>query len=506
MTLPVLLSGMEVTAIAKSRLSSLIAPGDDKVLVLVQLSGGNDGLNTFIPLDQYANLMKVRKDIMLPEAAVLKVNEKSGFNPGLKGFSDLYNDSQLAVVQAVGYPNQNRSHFRSTDIWTTASDSEQYVSTGWLGRYFDLKYAGYPENYPNAEFPDPFAITIGSVVSETCQGTTSSYSFTVNNPDDLKSITETVEGQTDGSCNSLESKFVKDIIRQTNAYSSRVSDAYKKGTNLETYPANNSLASQLKIVASLVAGGLKTKIYVVNQGGFDTHAGQVDGNDTTIGNHRNLLTLLGDATLAFQKDLIKLKVDNRVVGMTFSEFGRRIKANDSFGTDHGTAAPLFLFGSCVNSKLFGKNPEIGSAVSDDEGVAMQYDFRSVYASLLMDWFKTPKEDIKKVLFDDFQHIPFIKDCAETTAVEDEIENELALTILPNPASDYINLRFTSTGGKTSADIYDASGFVVKNIFSRTLGHEIVTTNVGIDNLVSGMYFVRVVQGNKVRTMKFVKVN
>ncbi len=504
MTLPVLLSGMEVTAIAKSKLSTLIGGNDDRVLVLVQLNGGNDGLNTFIPLDQYANLMKVRSSIMLPENEVLKVNDASGFHKGLSGFSNLYNDSQMAVVQAVGYPNQNRSHFRSTDIWTTASDSEQYVSTGWLGRYFDLNYPGYPDGYPNAENPDPFAITIGSIVSETCQGTSTNYSFTVSNAEDLKSLNETESGTSDGSCNSIEVDYVKDIIRQTNAYSSKVIDAFKKGTNLETYDANNNLATQLKIVANLISGGLKTKIYVVSQGGYDTHANQVVADDTVNGSHTDLLTTLGDAIQTFQKDLIKLKIDNRVVGMTFSEFGRRIKANDSYGTDHGTAAPLFVFGSCVNSKIFGKNPEISGTVTDDEGVAMQYDFRSVYASLLMDWFQTSKADIKKVLFDDFQHITFIKDCAIGTDTDDTI-NALTMSLSPNPAVDYITLQFQSYGGKTAADIYDVRGFVVKNIFAKTLGTETVKTSINITDVASGTYFLRVTQGNKVQTLRFVKI-
>ncbi len=503
MTLPVLLSGMEVTAIAKSRLSALIGGNDDRVLVLVQLNGGNDGLNTFIPIDQYSNLMKVRSSIMLPENEVLKVNNASGFHKGLKGFSNLYNDSQMAVIQAVGYPNQNRSHFRSTDIWTSASDSEQYVSTGWLGRYFDLNYPGYPDGYPNSENPDPFAITIGSIVSDTCQGTSTNYSFTVSNAEDLKTLNETEPGNSDGSCNSIELAFVKDVIRQTNAYSSKVIDAFKKGTNIETYP-DNSLAAQLKIVANLISGGLKTKIYVVSQGGYDTHANQVVAGDTVNGSHTDLLTILGDAIEVFQKDLVKLKIDNRVVGMTFSEFGRRIKANDSYGTDHGTAAPLFVFGSCVNSTLFGKNPEISTNVSDDEGVAMQYDFRSVYASLLMDWFQTPKSDIKKVLFDDFQHISFIKDCTISTDTNDET-NELALSLSPNPAMDYITLQFQSLGGKISADIFDVRGFVVKNVFSKTLGNEAIKTTVNIADIASGIYFLRVEQGNKVHTTRFVKI-
>ncbi|MBK8700133.1 MAG: DUF1501 domain-containing protein [Saprospiraceae bacterium] len=503
MTLPVLLRGMEVTAIAKSSLATLVNPDDDKVLVLVQLNGGNDGLNTFIPLDQYDALVKARANILLPENEVLKTSQINGFHKSLAGFDQLYKDGLMSVVQSVGYPNQNRSHFRSTDIWTTASDSEQYITTGWLGRYFDLNYPGYPDGYPNAENPDPFAITLGFVVSETCQGQASNYSFTVNSEADIKSLNETVPGNSDGSCFSSELSYLKDVVRQTNAYSSQVLEAFDKGNNLVTYAEDNNLAAQLKIVANLISGGLRTKIYVVSQGGYDTHANQVVGGEPVTGTHAELLASLGDAIKNFQDDLVALGIDQRVVGMTFSEFGRRIKANDSFGTDHGTAAPLFVFGSCVNAGIYGQNPQISDPLDNEEGVPMQYDFRSVYASLLMDWFKTPKEGIEQVLFREFQHIPFLKDCAIGTGTEEV--SSLELTLSPNPAQDYVNLEFDSNGKLADVDIFDVRGYVVKSVSSRTIGEGPVTMGISLQDILPGLYFVRVAQGNRIRTQKFVRM-
>lgn len=503
MTLPVLLKGMEVTAIAKSSLATLINPEDDRVLVLVQLNGGNDGLNTFIPLDQYDALSKARGSLLLPASEVLKISDSQGFHKSLTGFESLYKNGQMAVVQSVGYPNQNRSHFRSTDIWTTASDSEQYISTGWLGRYFDLNYPGYPEGYPNAENPDPFAITLGFVVSETCQGQSSNYSFTVNSEEDIKTLNETVPGSTDGSCHSGELAYLRDVVRQTNAYSSRVLEAFENGNNLVTYTEGNSLSQQLKIVANLISGGLKTKIYVVSQGGYDTHANQVVGGDTVNGEHADLLNVLGTAIREFQDDLTALGIEKRVVGMTFSEFGRRIKANDSFGTDHGTAAPLFVFGSCVNAGVYGQNPQISDPIDAEEGVAMQYDFRSVYASLLMDWFNTSQADIETVLFKDFQRIPFLKDCTISTDTQ-EISG-LSLGLSPNPATNYLHLEFDSTGGWTEIDIFDVRGYSIKSISAQKLAKASIKMSVDLDQLPAGMYFLRVAQGAAVATSKFVKL-
>src|SRR5690606_27957596 len=139
-------------------------------LVLIQLNGGNDGLNMVIPLDQYSGLTSVRGNLVLPESSVLALTDLTGLHPKMTGLKTLFEEEKLSVIQSVGYPDQNRSHFRSTDIWTTASDSDEYLTTGWLGRYLDLKYPGYPVGYPNEEHKDPFAITLGTVVSETCQG------------------------------------------------------------------------------------------------------------------------------------------------------------------------------------------------------------------------------------------------------------------------------------------------------------------------------------------------
>jgi uncharacterized protein (DUF1501 family) len=294
-----------------------------------------------------------------------------------------FDEGKLNVIQNVGYPNQNRSHFRSTDIWQTGSASNEVINTGWLGRYFDSYVMDYPEGYPNSQYPDPFAITVGSIISETCQGFAANYSLALEDPFGISPLLEDDDVNSDPTQGyGKDVNFVRTAIAQTNVYGTVISEAATKGTNMVTYPTTNRLALQLKTIALLISGGLKTRIYVANIGGFDTHANQVDASDTTAGGHANLLSMLSEAIGLFQTDLSLQSLDQRVVGMTFSEFGRRIRSNGADGTDHGSAAPLFIFGSCVNPGITGDNPIINATVDEQEGVAMQFDVRSVYGYIL----------------------------------------------------------------------------------------------------------------------------
>ncbi|MBC7885809.1 MAG: DUF1501 domain-containing protein [Saprospiraceae bacterium] len=504
MSLPIVLGGMEVSAIAKSSLFGMINNGDDKVLVLIQLNGGNDGLNMVIPLDQYSGLSQVRSSIMLPENSVLKLIDKTGLHSSMTGLQRLYNEGKMAVVQSVGYPNQNRSHFRSTDIWTSGSDAEEFVTTGWVGRYLDLKFPGYPEAYPNMDCPDPFAITFGAVVSETCQGPVSNFSYSLVNQTTVKLVEETVASPADNSCYSTELEFIRTTIKQSNAYANTVLEAFEKGNNISVYPENNRLADQLKVVANLISGGLGTKIYVVSLGGFDTHANQVLIGDTNNGEHATLMQYVSEAVTAFVDDCSSLGIHERVVGMTFSEFGRQISANNSFGTDHGTAAPLMVFGSCVNHGVYGENPEITANIAPQEGVPMQFDFRSVYASLLIDWLGVSESNVKQVLFEDFQKIPFIKNCAIPSSADDS-ETTIQGQLTPNPCTDHTYLNFVNTGRHVNVSIFNAIGSQLDVLINKSLTQSAHELYINTQSYTPGSYFVRVAIDNKVRTLKFVKL-
>ena len=504
LAMPVMLNGMPVTAIRKSGFYNAINDNDDRVLVLVEMNGGNDGLNTVIPLDKYSQLADARSNVLIPEGEILKLNDKTGLHPVMTGMKSLYDNAKLNIVQNVGYPNQNRSHFRSTDIWNTGSSADEYLGTGWVGRYFDKKYPGFPDAYPNAECTDPFAITVGSLVSETCQGTGGNFSMALIDPASLFQLNEGQEGNANlNTCYGMELSFLRNALLQTNAYVEVVTDANIKGTNQVSYPSDNKLADQLKLVARLISGGLKSKVYVTSLGGFDTHANQVEETDTTTGMHADLLQQVSDAISAFQSDLAAQGLEERVIGMTFSEFGRQIKSNFSNGTDHGTAAPLFMFGSCVKPGLLGNNPAIPAQLNNQEGVAMEIDFRSVYGTILKDWFKMGDDDISEILFENWQYLPLLKQC--TTSTFDPTAKIMEVKLYPNPVQHYGNVEFYSEDEKIRVSIFDAIGHEVSVLTDQKLniGKHIIGFN--LDGLAAGNYYLRVQAKRVSATRPFVKL-
>ncbi len=491
-TLPLFLHGNKLSAFTQHALFKGMQPDSDKVLVLIQMNGGNDGLNMVLPLDQYSNLFLARENILIPETSALKLTDKTGLHPTMTGLHQAYQDGQLAVFQGVGYPNQNRSHYRSTDIWQSASAATEVINTGWMGRHFDSITDGYPEGYPNNQYPDPFAITIGSTVSETCQGIGSNFSLALTNPFGLSPLLEDDDMTSDPTqCYGKEIAFVRTSIAQTNAYSEVITQAAEAGANMVDYPADNNLAGQLKTIALLISGGLKTKVFIANIGGFDTHANQVNVGDTTAGGHATLLNRLSEAIALFQQDLVAQKLDQRVVGMTFSEFGRRIKSNGANGTDHGSAAPLFVFGSCVNSRVFGQNPTITDDVGASEGVAMQYDFRSIYGSLLNQWFGVPTADVKALLNDAYSEIPLIRGC-ETKEYEldpdyaDPVDNPFDNS--PNPFTGSTQISYMSTGEQIHLSVMNSGGYTVKVLVDRYMAPGNYTVTFDASNLPKGNYF------------------
>lgn len=505
-TLPLFLNGMNVSAFAKSSLFNAMNTETDRVLVLIQLNGGNDGLNTLIPLDQYDNLANARSNIIIPENQILSLTDTNGLHPVMTGVKDLYEDAKLAIIQSVGYPNQNRSHFRSTDIWTTGSPAEEFWTTGWLGRHFDDIHPGFPEGYPNETYPDPIAITIGSIVSETCQGIGANYSLTLNDPFALSPLTEEAADEVPETPYGEELTFLRTTIAQTNAYAEVVQAAANSGSNVATYPDDNGLAQQLKNVALLISGGLKTSIYVVSIGGFDTHANQVEDGDTATGFHAGLLSALSDAMASFQADLQALGLEERVVSLTFSEFGRQIRSNEAFGTDHGAAAPLMVFGSCVNPVIIGENPTIPDQVEIQEGLPMQYDFRDVYGSILMDWFEVSESAVQQLLHADFQYIPILQPCA-TTDVDNSIilEEPLETSCYPNPFNNWTTISFNCENEWVRLSIFNALGSEIKVLVAKNLPAGTHQVRFDGHSLAPGNYYYRLQAGNRQKTKHMVKI-
>lgn len=487
---PMMLNGMGLSTITKSKLFNTINFENDRVLVLINLVGGNDGLSTLIPMDSYDQLANYRPNIYLPEPSLLDIGDNMALHPSMSGIRSLYDDAKVNLIHDVGYPDQNRSHFRSSDIWTSGSPSNEEWTSGWLGRFFDMEVPGFPDGYPNSDFPDPIAITMGSSVSSTCQGTITNFSMVVNDPFELSDLASGGDSFVPDNYYGEELQFLRTSVQQTNQYSEIIVDAANSGANMVDYPDTN-LAFQLKNIARLVSGGLQTKVYIANIGGFDTHADQVQAGDTTTGQHANLLQELGDAMKAFQNDLQALGIADRVVGMTFSEFGRQIISNDSNGTDHGNAAPLFVFGDCVNPGFMGTASPLGNDVQVQEGVPLQFDFRDVYGSILMDWFEVEEETIQSLLYSNFTYMPILSPCAPTgnNLLGDKLADGLALNCYPNPASEYLNIAFECASESVSANLFDMQGRNVRTIFDKSLSAGKHKLNYSLDGLSPGAYLL-----------------
>ena len=376
---------------------------DASILVVLQMAGGNDGINTVVP---YANdfYHKARPKIGLKAEEVLKINGDIGLHGAMKGFKELYDAGQLSVIQGVGYPNPNRSHFRSTEIWQTASDSNRVEKNGWIGRYFDNACPG----------ADPtVGVTIGSQLPQAFFASKpkgivfnnpQNYRFMANGAgteesykklNELEMSSAQPDDNSGGSIGMLPAGMpmtggkAVDFISRTALDAQQSSDEIRsiaaKVQNTAVYPPSQ-LGGSLKMVAKLIGGGLPTRIYYVSQGGYDTHTNQ-------LGSQQRLLGDLAESVKAFTDDIKAQGNMGRVVVMTFSEFGRRVSENANGGTDHGAAAPMFIVGNKVKAGLLGQYPSLAPGDLYQGDVKYNVDFRSVYASVLENWLKTKSAPI-----------------------------------------------------------------------------------------------------------------
>jgi uncharacterized protein (DUF1501 family) len=391
---------------------AMIAGDIDRVLILVRLHGGNDGLATVVPMDQYGKLTdpKVRKNLMVSESKLLKINGGAqGLHPTMDGMKGLFDDGKLTIVQGVANSTGVTSHFHGIDQWDSASDKNHTYSSGWMGRYIEQTYQNAPFAYPNYCQPDPFAIELGRAPSLNMRGQGGTLGQSVSAGFNGK-FTSLLEVYDDGDLSNnmkRELAFLRSQQGLTNDYGKKIVKAWDSGNNSTiVYPASavpptngiieqTTLSQQLKIVARLIKGGLKTRIFVVNIGNFDTH--QFQG--TEAGVHAWLLKDLSGAITAFQKDIEKLGIADKIIGMTYSEFGRRVVENGYASTEHGYGAPMFVFGSKVSGKVIGNNyvvPDL-SLVNAGTVVDMQYDYRQVYMSVLQNWMSLAPNTAKNIV-------------------------------------------------------------------------------------------------------------
>lgn len=399
------LGALPLKNITASPLLAALSSGDsDRILILVQLKGGNDGLNTIIPLYDYGNYESARPNIAVAQNDVLELNGSVGIPNWMSAAHDMWNEDQMKVIQAVGYPDPNLSHFRSTDIWSSSSDSDEVISTGWLGRYIENSYPDLINNPPEC----PPAIQIGAQGNISFQGSTFNLAVSVSNPERLEEIAMNGElyslDDLPDDCYGQELEFMRTITNNTFHYADSIHDAFENGSNDVSYQ-NNSFASQMALVARMIKGNLGTRLYLVSLNGFDTHADQYN-------NHNNLLNQLAEGMRALHQDLEGTSYEDKVLSMTVSEFGRRVGQNASNGTDHGTAAPLMLFGKGVNgSGVIGEHPDL-SDVDAAGNLMYAIDFRRIYATVLEHWMCLDPDLVNALIGDEFERIPdMVLDCS-----------------------------------------------------------------------------------------------
>ena len=408
-TLPIFIEKTFFTldAMAADASTQTVTGKDGTILVVLQMAGGNDGLNMVVPYADDA-YYRARPKLGLPADKILKLDSYAGLNGKLTGLKSLFDEGHLAVVQGVGYPNPNRSHFRSTEIWQTASDAEQTESEGWLGKYFDSCCAGADptvgvaigEQAPQAfSAKTPTGVTFSKpeqfrwMPSDKMAGGVSPEESFFR---ELNGAAETDDAAANtnagGSIGEIAGKSkpdmsASDFLQRTALDAQLSSDkilaiARKYKSNVP-YPPGQ-LAASLRLIGRMIAGGLPTRVYYASQGGFDTHAGQINAHDRLMGD-------FNDAVTAFVADLKQQGNFERVVLMTFSEFGRRVAENANAGTDHGAAAPMFVLGGGVKPGLFGKYPSLTEL--DHGDLKFNTDFRSVYGTVLDNWLKAPSQTV-----------------------------------------------------------------------------------------------------------------
>lgn len=414
-SVPMMLKGVPVFAgdgLLHPFLQALAMPAAncDRVLVVIQMNGGNDGLNMVVPLDRYAELNNARAGIMMSANSILQLNgtNTTGLHPSMTGLRNLYNQGKVNLVQGVTYPNPNYSHFQAQDIWFTGNNTLPSPDTGWLGRDLNLSYPGFPVGYPNATMPDPLAIQIGGALPLSLQGPSINMGYNAPNPAALVNIANGNPGPAPASDYGTELTFLRLMKDQSNAYANRITTAYNAQPTQSTKYATsgNSLSDQLKIVARLIGGGLQTPVYIVNHSdSFDTHVDQVVAGNTTTGYHANILSKLSVAIDAFQDDITLMGKAQKVTGMTFSEFGRRVISNTSNGTDHGSGAPVIFFGSMLNGGVTGTSPVLPTNPTAATQVPLQYDFRRLYATVMQHWLCMTPAQSQTVLNGSFATVP-----------------------------------------------------------------------------------------------------
>ncbi|MEP2671501.1 MAG: DUF1501 domain-containing protein [Cyclobacteriaceae bacterium] len=556
-SVPFTIGGIPLKLMAENPITRMAQQSNnDRVLVILQMHGGNDGLNCLIPVEAYDEYYSRRANIaipaknslrkMIPVDSTVAADAQIGLHPDMMGMKELYDQGRMSFVQGVSYKNNNGSHFRGRDISFMGGSFDDYYSSGWVGRFLQQEFAPktYPDDFPNEEMKDPLAIEMGSDVSLIFhqQGNIPT-SISLSNPVSFFNLVNELEGFVDegtdprgkppafldNSPYGKELNWILGLEDKSEDYAERLFNVYNNSpeatvTYPERYPFNapsgsvtNRLTPQLKLIARLLDGGgaglgVKTKVFLVKVGGFDTHAEQVESYDPTMGAHAALMYNISSAMKAFQEDLRARGIEDRVLTVTTSEFGRRIHSNGSYGTDHGTGGPMFIFGKGAKPGIVGKVPDLTK-----NNVEMQFDYRQVYANILKDWMLVDEDTINnEIFFRDFINGPKEEGSGNYEPLEvasqvisatnsDFIKARFALTgCHPNPASSHTTIEFRiNATSQVHLQLFDSQGRALKVLLDTTLDAGEHSVEVDLQEFKPGMYLYKLKSGFLKDTKKLV---
>ena len=528
----------EVSAALKLANSTINCDVSSRKLVLIELRGGNDGLNTLIPYDNYGYYSSVlRPDIYIPDnnfsnQAVdisLSSNQQLMFHPALldgqynSGFKGLYQSGMLRILQSVGYPSANKSHFASIDLWSTGNDGNSWNNgkdSGWMGRFMVEAYSNLlPSNFP-------LGIQLGS--SNTWLGFHAEHQHGLamniegQDSENFYTVLNGLSGQApsnipNNSHYGAELQYIVDTDASANIYSQSIQNAFNApgSNNLVTYP-DTDLANQLKTVARLMRGGIETKVFMVTIGGFDTHNAQNQGSGDINGRHTELLNEVSTAVDAFVEDVNSDSIGDDIIGITFSEFGRKAKQNGNLGTDHGEIAPMFVFGKPVQGGVSGINVDLTEATSNNNWQikTVQHDYRQVFATLMQDFLGAENAVVDNAFFDQTNNESFsgkkIQDIIKPSHYVDSTcyalsnnttKNETFWAAYPNPVYDKLFINPITNNSQVKYDICNTNGKLIK---SGKLDMQLGYSAIDMASLPHGLYVVTLQADGMQETKKIIK--
>lgn len=494
-----MLGGLSVNAMARTRfLNRLVAANNDRVLILIQLGGGNDGLNTIVPVENDVYYQK-RPTIAISKEESILLSEDIGMHPAMASLEPIWGNGNMSVIHNVGYENPNRSHARATDIWTSASDENENLGTGWAGRFLvedNPDFIANPQEFP-------LGVRIGGSAT-LFQSEFGNLGVTFGGASQFAQFLEQGGFYNEESVPANEFgrslSFARKIANSSFKYLESIQNAADASSNLGGYP-DSGLSKSLSVVARLIRGGLKTKVFLVSKGGFDTHNNQ----GSTDGGHANLLADIADSVNAFYADLEMDGQHNRALTMTFSEFGRTLDENSSQGTDHGSSAPVMLFGP-VNGGLYGDHANLTDLDNSGDPV-FSTDYRAIYTSILNNWFELDISETETVLQGEFQDLGFVDPLPVNSESNSKAQKFTLHQNYPNPFNPSTNISFVlPTSSLVSIKIYDMKGRLIQTLAERTMTAGEHTVTFDASSLSSGVYLYQLAtpSGNQTKKMTLVK--